>query len=259
MKPNGSAIPAVVPVLQRLEELQRQLTETDTALLEARAALRSGTGDADAVVAAEARIGVLRRMIPELEQEAQAEAQEHGRAEAEARLTAVRRAHGSLLDQYEQDVARLREAAAAFADAGSRVSERIERLRKLGAEQNALLDRFPGLSAPPLPTVTPPGRHAGVTAAALAVDGVAFRDHLHIALAVEDDAHKIRRRRTYKEISGTPAYEIITAAGGPKPWPALTERQREIIAEREQQKERAAADAPFLAAETARSLTRHWP
>jgi hypothetical protein len=195
-------------------------------------------------------------MIPELEQKAQAEAQEHGQAEAEARQTAIRRAHGSLLDQYEQDVARLREVAAGYVDAGTRVSERVERLRMLGAEQNALLDRFPGLCAPPLPTFTPPGRHAGVTAAVVAVDGVAFRDHLHVTPAVEDDAHRIRRRRTYAEITGTPAYEIIAAVGGPKPWPALTERQREIIAEREQQRAQEGVEMRRFAVEADRSLER---
>jgi len=256
MNPNGRARTTATPVLQRLEELQRQLTETDTALLGAQAALAVGTGDADAVAAAEARAGVLRRTIADLEQRAQGEAQVHWRAEAEARLTAIRRAHGSLLDQYEHDVARLQEGAAVYVDVGSRVRERVERLRKLGAEQNALLDRFPGLCAPPLPTVTPPGRHEGVTAAVIAVDGVAFRDHLHVTPAVEDDAHKIRRRRTYGEINGTPAYEIIAAAGGPKPWPELSERQRQIIAERERQQAQEGATMQRFAVEADRSLER---
>ncbi|MCH7475430.1 MAG: hypothetical protein IIA27_12250, partial [Gemmatimonadetes bacterium] len=41
----------------------------------------------------------------------------------------------------------------------------------------------------------------------------------------------MRTRRTYAEIAGTPGGEIIKAAG-PKPWPDLTPKQREIVASR---------------------------
>ena len=66
----------------------------------------------------------------------------------------------------------------------------------------------------------------------------------------------MRTRRTYEEVSGTPAAEIIKAAGGPKPWPELTARQRAIVEERARQQTQEADELRRFAVEADRSRER---
>jgi hypothetical protein len=47
----------------------------------------------------------------------------------------------------------------------------------------------------------------------------------------------LRKRRTYAEVEGTETYDIITSAGGPKPWRELTEREHGIIQSRSREKD----------------------
>ena len=76
---------------------------------------------------------------------------------------------------------------------------------------------------------------------------------------VEQDPTGLVARRTYAEIAGTPGYATIMDAGL-QPFPALTERQRAIVAQREADRARLAASAleqaDVLAAEAARIQRR---
>jgi hypothetical protein len=96
----------------------------------------------------------------------------------------------------------------------------------------------------------------GCAAAVMAVQAVTFLDHAHIRPATEQDEHGLRVRRTYQEVEGTEGYRIITVAGGPKAWPELTARQREIIAGRERDRAREAVELQRFAAAADRSRER---
>src|SRR2546430_1845939 len=81
------------------------------------------------------------------------------------------------------------------------------------------------------------------SAAARTVRGVSFEGLRRPWPKTERCEHGLRERRTYGEVAGSPGYSIILQAGL-KPWPALTARQEEILAERERdaaQDRRAAA------------------
>jgi hypothetical protein len=52
----------------------------------------------------------------------------------------------------------------------------------------------------------------------------------------EQCEHKMRTRRTYAEVSGAPAGEIVEVVG-PKPFPELTEHQLALIAAKEREHE----------------------
>ena len=51
----------------------------------------------------------------------------------------------------------------------------------------------------------------------------------------EDCEHNLRQRRDYTEIAGTPGYAVIQTAGL-KPWRELTEREREVLEDRENER-----------------------
>ena len=73
-------------------------------------------------------------------------------AEAKARLVGIKRAHGSLSDQLDQDIRRVVVAANAFATEWRRVVERYVQLGVLRGEYDALVDGF-ALAEAPLPPV----------------------------------------------------------------------------------------------------------
>ena len=64
-----------------------------------------------------------------------------------------------------------------------------------------------------------------------------FVEHGHVRQPVEECEHGMRQRRTYREVAGTPGYQIIAAAGL-KPFAELTETQRKQLASREEQRAR---------------------
>ena len=138
--------------------------------------------------------------------------------------------------------------------AAERVNERYRSLARLKAEAEALADRF-DLAVPAFPPVILPALGEGCAAGAMAVQ-VTFIDDAHIRPETERDEHGLRVRRTYKEIEAAEGYRIITAAGGPRPWPELTERQRAIIAERERQHAQEADEMRRFATEADRGLER---
>jgi hypothetical protein len=81
-------------------------------------------------------------------------------------------------------------------------------------------------------------------------------DHGHIGPATEKCEHGLRSRRVFTQIADTEGHRIITAAGGPKAWPALTAKQREIVESHREQAEPEAASMARFQGEAARSLTR---
>lgn len=173
--------------------------------------------------------------LPLLREQMATERKQVGSAEAAKRLTAIKRAYGSLVTEYAEDGKRLVEAAQSYAAAKQAFNARFVTLKRLVAEQGALADRF-GLAAPiTLPTIVIPALHEkAVEAYACLEDTGVFLDRVpHMSPATEKCEHRLRQRRTYKEIKGSPAFEIIQAAGGPKPFDELNERQKEIIASRE--------------------------
>lgn len=73
-------------------------------------------------------------------------------------------------------------------------------------------------------------------------------DHANRYQPTEECEHSMWVRRTYAEAAGTPGAEIIEAAGL-KPFPKLSERQREIItakAREQEQERRRMAGLPIL-------------
>ncbi len=147
------------------------------------------------------------------------------------------------------------EAATAYKEAVDRLNARFGALAKLRAEANALADRFPDVVAPTLAPVIEPARRKACIAAALVVDGIAF-DHSRLRSPnIEHDEHRLRTRRTYEEVTGTPAGEIISATGLQQ-WPELSAKQREIVALREREKRDEADTAQQFGVEAGRSVQR---
>jgi hypothetical protein len=166
-----------------------------------------------------------------------------GRAAAEKRQVGIGRAFGSLADQYGQDGERVEQAAAALTAAIATMNDRYAKLVGLQAEARALADRF-GVQAPALPPVIAPGRQGIDLAAPALVEPSRVR-----LPPMEECEHRLRARRSYREIADAPGYAIIVESGL-KPWPPLSEAQRLILAERIQER---AADplAASMAAEVA--------
>jgi hypothetical protein len=169
--------------------------------------------------------------LQRLDAEEAAEREAIGRAAAAERLTGIARAYGSLVSEFDGDDERVRQAHEALCIAVARLNDRFRRCVGLRTEAEALSDRF-ALPAPTLPPVAVPiQRHLDLTPPALAAHGYVQ------LLTEEDDTGLGRTRRTYGEIAGTEGFAIIAAAGPPA-WPPLTERQEQILADRETQRER---------------------
>ena len=152
--------------------------------------------------------------------------------EAKQRHTGIKRAYGSLVSQLDKDEAAVVEACRVVRDAIVTVNARYTTLMKLPGEADALSDRF-GLLLPALPPVIAPDRR-DVVAAVIRLQDVAFVRNGRTRPRTEKDETGMVERRTYAEVAGTDAYTII-ASVGPKDFPALTDRQRTIVASRERQ------------------------
>lgn len=249
---------------QRLAQMQQQIAElsVEEQALGTEIAVTLAAGqDATKPRGRRAELRQLRADLKEaaalLEVQLTTDREKAGRTEAEARMKAIGRAHGSLRAQLDADEGSIGEAVAAYAAAVTRLNERYRSLLLLKAEAEALADRF-GVAAPALPNVVVPVRRERCTAAAVVAARAEFGDRSYVRPATEEDEHHLMTRRTYKECDATEGYRIIIAAGGPKPWPELTAKQSAIVASRAEQQARVAADAPLLAAEAARAVQRHW-
>lgn len=247
---------------QRLAQMRQQIAELDAeaeSLGNAVAVTLAAGQDATQARARRAEVRQLRADLREaaelLEVQLGTDREAAGQAEAEQRMVGIARAFGSVRQQLDEDEAKVREAAWHATAAADRVNERFRALEMLRAEANALAERF-GLAAPAFPPVVIPARREGCAAAVMAAQAITFLDHAHMRPDTEQDEHGVRVRRTYREIEATEGYRIIMAAGGPKGWPELTERQRAILAEREREKVREAAEMQRFAAQADRSLSR---
>lgn len=166
------------------------------------------------------QIDALLILIPELEQDAQVVCEVAGRKAAEDRLTAIKRAYGSTVASYQQDEARVVTATAALRDAITVLNQRAKKLEDLRAEAAALSDRF-GLPVPSLSIVNEPRED-------IAASLPPFWRHQVVRPSFEDDEHRLRQRRDYQEVGGSPGYGIIQRAGF-RPFRPLTEREREVL------------------------------
>ncbi len=106
-----------------------------------------------------------------------------------------------------------------------------------------------------LAAVTAPARRSVCIDAARNVESAGFADHAHITPATEECEHRIRRRRTYREVKGTAGYDIITEVHL-VPFPELTERQCQIVEDRVRQKKEEARTMGRFGAEASRTLER---
>lgn len=172
------------------------------------------------------------------------------KAEAEKRVLGIKRGYGGMLTAYDADAERLRQAVVTLRETITTLNDRAGQLALLRAEADALADRF-GLPKLTLPVPPEPDSKG----ADLNVSLPAFWHHRvrHPKTALCE--HGLRERRTYMEVADTQAYEIITAAGL-RDFPPLTERQREILADKalaQQQAKNFGQAAREVAAEIAAS------
>ena len=200
-----------------------------------------------AVVAVPSAKEVAVAKLARIEQQLAARREVEGTTAARERLIGIKRAYGSLLNEYGQDRGAVKAAVRALADAIEALNARAGQLRHLREEVEGLTDRF-DLDAPKLAAPREPESELDMTLPR-------FWQHPLTPVGFEDDAFKLRQRRTYGEIADTDGYEIIVAAGL-KPWPDLTDAQKATVAERKedlrQQQESAARFA--AEAEIARAL-----
>ena len=193
-------------------------------------------------------IDALNELIPALETEVVGVREATAKAAAVARLVGVRRAFGSVTSSIDADEKRVVEKIAELSDAITRLNDRYTQVVQLRAEAMALSDRFE-LPKPSLPDVVPPARRDIVVTLTRLPNKL--RDRVDRYQPTEECEHRMRTRRTYAEAAGTPGAQIIEAAGLVA-FPELTERQKEIIAAREREKEqelRAFASLPKMPAE----------
>jgi hypothetical protein len=173
-------------------------------------------------------------LIAELEKEAAEELEADAVRRATKRMVAISRAAGSIANELDEDQRRVDEKMAELQEAIARLNGRYTKATQLRAEAAALSDRF-GVDKPALPNLVPPARRDFVTT--LANMPRDLLDHRSIRQPVEECEHRLRTRRTYREVEGTPSFDIIEAAGL-KPFAPLTEKQQEIVGGRERQAER---------------------
>lgn len=215
---------------------------TEQSALEHRAAeLRRVVEEPSGKEKAVAELAIIERQIAEAREAT-------GTQAAAARLLSIRRAYGSVASSIEADEARVREKMAEVADAIARLNDRYSQVVQLRAEAMALSDRF-DLPKPTLPDVMAPARRE--LAVTLTLLPNQLLDHADRHQPAEECEHRMRTRRTYAEAAGTPGAEIIASAGL-KGFPALSERQSEIIAARGREKaaeRRQMAGLPTIPAE----------
>lgn len=234
---------------EREQQLSQEIAEIHTgggskkdlpALMRSRSEAKEARGD---VVQAAAALRT--RIVEDLEVASVAAATQ--------RLKDIRKAFGGLRRVLENDEVAVEKAAIEFKAMVERVNQRFATLAQLRAEAEALYHRFPAVPAGPrFPAITVPAKREVCIQASFVVGSVTFRDHGHIAMAMQKDADGLRSRRSYREVSGTPGGAIIEAAGA-RPWPALTEAQEAILAGRKRDAVQEERESRRFAAEGARA------
>jgi hypothetical protein len=169
-------------------------------------------------------IDALKDLIPALETELAGVLEATGRKEAEDRLRGIKRGAGSLRAELKEDDARVR---ALEKELNERNAERTTRARKYDsfqAEASALSDRFE-LPAVKLDSVAEPPPIQVPTP---------WQYHV-VRPSFEACEHNLRQRRDYAEIGGSDGYGIIMKAGL-RPFRPLTQREREVLEDREEER-----------------------
>lgn len=181
-------------------------------------------------MSASARVrDALLELIPELEKESAAELEVAAKAKAEARMLGVSRAYGSLASELQEDEARVREKLDEARAVVAALNTRYAKLQMLTAEAAALADRF-AIERPALRAVTSPYDRKLDYRLPSPTRGSMPSPRL------ERCEHGLRQRRSYAEVAGTPAYDIIAEAGL-KPYPPLSDRERHTVAARERERD----------------------
>jgi len=227
---------------------QQQLAEKQKALEDARGrhALAKEMNDWQAMGIESGNITALREIIASIETELVSDREADAVRKAKDRLLGIRRAWDSVaVSSIEAAEQRVVKKIAELSDEIAKLNDGYSRSVQLRAEAAALSDRF-NLPKPTFPDVPPPARRD--VAVALTILPNTLLASAWRSEPTEQDEHEMRTRRTYEEANGTLGAEIIAAAGL-KPWEPLTERQQEILAAREREKEqtrRALAGLPKI-------------
>lgn len=176
-------------------------------------------------------IDSLHTIIRELKQEAAVEREATGKQAATARLVRIKRAIGSVVSELDEDERRIAEL---LVEAITRLNDRYDQAAQLRAEALALSDRF-DLPTPKLPDAVSPARRQIAVEVAQALNKL--RGDAGTWQSNEQCEHKMRTRRTYAEAAGTEGRAIIEAAGL-KPFPELTDGQRNALAAKQREDEK---------------------
>lgn len=213
---------------EQLDAKRAERVDAEKALVTARAAL-----DVTATVQAQQRIAVLDEFIATLEVKVVAEREAEAKQQARQRLIGIRRAHGSVSSQMDQDEERVRSLHDELTAAIARLNDRYQQAVALGNEAAALVDRFDlDAELPPAPPA-PAARNIPEPLPAL-LDVAPFVASPATEAHPEFDS---MRRRTYREIESTQGYAIIQRAGL-KAWRPLSEQEERIVGIRRERMKR---------------------
>jgi len=204
------------------------------------------------IVAARSEKEIAAEKLARIERQLAARRETEGTAAAKGRMVGIRRAVGSLMNEYGQDRKAVEAARAQLSEAIQTLNARAGQIRQLHAEDAALADRF-GLDRTELPQPREPEAEIN-----MALPKLWFGRPTPPPLIELDDTGLQRERRSYREVEGSEAYRIIQTAGL-KSWPELTQEQREVLAEREEDHRRERAEQAVLAREAAFALARLGP
>ena len=218
-------------VFDQLEAKRKELVEAQTDLERAHKAF-----DTDGVLNAENRVRVLEKFVIDLEIAAEVLTEQEAAEDARKRVLGIRKAIGSLEHEMSKEEPGIRAAHAQLVEALTRTNRLFRDIGRMQNEVAALVDRF-GLTEKALQAITPPGvRFSDLEPLPVLPDVVQ-----PIRPTFEEHPDTEWKRRTYEEVAGTPAKEIIDHVG-PKVWPPLSpEQQAEVDKAKERRQREAAA------------------
>lgn len=222
--------PAKVDVVQLLAEKRAALNAAQE-----RYKIAKSARDEQAMSDESRLLDALRELIPILETDAAVVLETSGRKVATDRLKGIKRAAGSLREELNEDDAKVRDAENELAKANAARTAHARQYESYQAEVAALVDRF-DLPALKLEILTEPPRIEAPRPWQYNITRPSF----------EQCEHNLRTRRDYAEIAGPHSrigYSIIMTAGL-KPFRPLTEQERGVLDDREDERK----PDPFLQA-----------
>lgn len=217
-------------VFDQLEAKRKELVEAQIDLERAHKAF-----DTDGVLNAENRVRVLEKFVIDLEIAAEVLTEQEAVEDARRRVLGIRKAIGSLDHELSKEEPLIRAAHAQLVEGLTRSNKLFRDIGRMQNEVAALVDRF-GLTEKALQAVTPPALRLSDLEPLPVLLDVAQP----VRPAFEDHPHTTWKRRTYEEVAGTPAKEIIDRVG-PKPWPPLSAEQQAEVDKAKERKEREGA------------------